>query len=150
MRRKHKHIFIGGEYAGIIFVSLGGGILVGSILTEISKMILGYCFPELSNEIFYDMSAFRLTIAAGIQFFFILFLVFDEVIACLGTDAIVSIGRKGGKPIKRHPKLLIIGMILLSAALISLWFYWGRGWLASPFLTFRDMAIWEWAGHSMD
>lgn len=126
MRRKHKHIFIGGEYAGITLVSLGGGILVGSILAEISKMILGYCFPELSNEIFYDMSAFRLTIAAGIQFFFILFLVFDEVIACLGTDAIVSIGRKGGKPIRRHPKLLIIGMILLSAALISLWFYWGR------------------------
>lgn len=53
---------------------------------------------------------FQTTLLAGVQIFFILFIVFDEIIACLGTDAILSVGRKEGRPVKKRPKLFFVGV----------------------------------------
>lgn len=126
MKKKHRRLFIGGEYAGIVAGSLTGGILLGMVLAAVSKYVLSIYISDSAESISYGGSVFRTTILAGVQIFFILFIVFDEIIACLGTDAILSVGRKGGRPVKKRPKLFFAGVILLLLGWGSLWFYWGR------------------------
>ncbi|WP_270605763.1 hypothetical protein, partial [Dorea amylophila] len=53
-------------------------------------------------------------------------IVFDELIACLGMDALLTVGKKNGKPLKKRPKTLLIGIFLILIGLISLLFYWGK------------------------
>lgn len=60
------------------------------------------------------------------EVFGILFIVFDELIACLGMDALLTVGKKNGKPLKKRPKTLLIGIFLILIGLISLLFYWGK------------------------
>lgn len=40
MKKKHRRLFIGGEYAGIAVGSLTGGILLGMVLAAVSKYVL--------------------------------------------------------------------------------------------------------------
>lgn len=50
----------------------------------------------------------------------------DYCIACLGMDALLTVGKKNGKPLKKRPKILLLGIFLTLIGLISLLFYWGK------------------------
>lgn len=127
IQKRHKYIFIGCEYLGIVVISILGGILFGAILSEIIKIELEKIFANIIfTEINYGFSPFRMTIIIGFCVFGLLFIVFDEAISCLGMDSLLSCGKKSGKPVKTRPKVFILGMTFMFLAYISLWFYWGK------------------------
>ena len=127
LKKKHRYMFIGFEYAGIIFSSVTGGLILGKILAECAKTVLQNIFYNtITTEVNYGFVALRNTLVISCEVFGILFIVFDEVIACLGTDALLTVGKKNGKPLKKRPKTLLIGIFLILIGLISLLFYWGK------------------------
>ena len=127
IQKRHKYIFIGCEYLGLVVISILGGILFGAILSEIIKIELEKIFANIIfTEINYGFSPFRMTIIIGFCVFGLLFIVFDEAISCLGMDSLLSCGKKSGKPVKTRPKVFILGMTFMFLAYISLWFYWGK------------------------
>ena len=120
-------MFIGFEYAGIIFSSVTGGLILGKILAECAKTVLQNIFYNtITTEVNYGFIALRNTLVISCEVFGILFIVFDELIACLGMDALLTVGKKNGKPLKKRPKTLLIGIFLILIGLISLLFYWGK------------------------
>ena len=83
IQKRHKYIFIGCEYLGIVVISILGGILFGAILSEIIKIELEKIFANIIfTEINYGFSPFRMTIIIGFCVFGLLFIVFDEAISC--------------------------------------------------------------------
>ena len=127
LKKKHRYMFIGFEYAGIIFSSVTGGLILGKILAECAKTVLQNIFYNtITTEVNYGFVALRNTLVISCEVFGILFIVFDEVIACLGMDALLTVGKKNGKPLKKRPKTLLIGIFLILIGLISLLFYWGK------------------------
>ena len=127
LKKKHRYMFIGFEYAGIIFSSVTGGLILGKILAECAKTVLQNIFYNtITTEINYGFVALRNTLVISCEVFGILFIVFDEVIACLGMDALLTVGKKNGKPLKKRPKILLLGIFLTLIGLISLLFYWGK------------------------
>lgn len=59
IQKRHKYIFIGCEYLGIVVISILGGILFGAILSEIIKIELEKIFANIIfTEINYGFSAF--------------------------------------------------------------------------------------------
>lgn len=127
LKKKHRYMFIGFEYAGIIFSSVTGGLILGKILAECAKTVLQNIFYNtITTEVNYGFIALRNTLVISCEVFGILFIVFDELIACLGMDALLTVGKKNGKPLKKRPKTLLIGIFLILIGLISLLFYWGK------------------------
>ena len=127
LKKKHRYMFIGFEYAGIIFSSVTGGLILGKILAECAKTVLQNIFYNtITTEVNYGFVALRNTLVISCEVFGILFIVFDELIACLGMDALLTVGKKNGKPLKKRPKTLLIGIFLILIGLISLLFYWGK------------------------
>ena len=127
LKKKHRYMFIGFEYAGIIFSSVTGGLILGKILAECAKTVLQNIFYNtITTEVNYGFVALRNTLVISCEVFGILFIVFDELIACLGMDALLTVGKKNGKPLKKRPKTLLIGIFLTLIGLISLLFYWGK------------------------
>ena len=112
LKKKHRYMFIGFEYAGIIFSSVTGGLILGKILAECAKTVLQNIFYNtITTEVNYGFVALRNTLVISCEVFGILFIVFDEVIACLGMDALLTVGKKNGKPLKKRPKTLLIGRL---------------------------------------
>ena len=127
LKKKHRYMFIGFEYAGIIFSSVTGGLILGKILAECAKTVLQNIFYNtITTEVNYGFVALRNTLVISCEVFGILFIVFDELIACLGMDALLTVGKKNGKPLKKRPKILLLGIFLTLIGLISLLFYWGK------------------------
>ena len=95
LKKKHRYMFIGFEYAGIIFSSVTGGLILGKILAECAKTVLQNIFYNtITTEVNYGFVALRNTLVISCEVFGILFIVFDEVIACLGMDALLTVGKK--------------------------------------------------------
>ena len=98
LKKKHRYMFIGFEYAGIIFSSVTGGLILGKILAECAKTVLQNIFYNtITTEVNYGFVALRNTLVISCEVFGILFIVFDELIACLGMDALLTVGKKNGK-----------------------------------------------------
>lgn len=97
LKKKHRYMFIGFEYAGIIFSSVTGGLILGKILAECAKTVLQNIFYNtITTEVNYGFVALRNTLVISCEVFGILFIVFDEVIACLGMDALLTVGKRTG------------------------------------------------------
>lgn len=81
LKKKHRYMFIGFEYAGIIFSSVTGGLILGKILAECAKTVLQNIFYNtITTEVNYGFVALRNTLVISCEVFGILFIVFDEVI----------------------------------------------------------------------
>lgn len=95
LKKKHRYMFIGFEYAGIIFSSVTGGLILGKILAECAKTVLQNIFYNtITTEVNYGFVALRNTLVISCEVFGILFIVFDELIACLGMDALLTVGKR--------------------------------------------------------
>ena len=58
LKKKHRYMFIGFEYAGIIFSSVTGGLILGKILAECAKTVLQNIFYNtITTEINYGFVA---------------------------------------------------------------------------------------------
>ena len=137
LKKKHRYMFIGFEYAGIIFSSVTGGLILGKILAECAKTVLQNIFYNtITTEVNYGFVALRNTLVISCEVFGILFIVFDELIACLGMDALLTVGKKNGKPLKKAEvlsQILVVDSEQISGdsltgdnTILGPWFYLGE------------------------
>lgn len=126
IKKKHRRWFIGCEFGTIAIVSVIGGSLLGFALSGVIVTGLKQLFPEVQMTYEQNMSAFWATVFTGIGEFLFLFFIFAMIIDLLGMDAVVSIGRGSGKPVKKRWKTCFAGLVLVLISYSSQWFYWGK------------------------
>ncbi len=126
IKKHHRNLFIGAEYAGIVLSSIVIGLLLGIFGAEAMKKILHQIFPEMTEPFAYGMVPMRVTVIIGSALFLLLFAICDEIIACLGIDTLIYFGKKQGKSMKKSSLLAGMGIFLLGIAFVSQWTYWGK------------------------
>mgnify|MGYP007015029470 CR=1 FL=1 len=87
-------MFIGFEYAGIIFSSVTGGLILGKILAECAKTVLQNIFYNtITTEVNYGFIALRNTLVISCEVFGILFIVL-MIDSMSGNGCIVDCWKK--------------------------------------------------------
>ncbi len=127
MKKKHKYMFIACEYGGVFVLSLGIGVLLGVLFSGLLKYGLLRVFPDLAADLYYGISPWCMVVIAQIVTYIIIFIFFDETIACLGIDALMTLGRRGGKSYKRHFLVQCAGPVLIAVSFVNMGLYWGKG-----------------------
>jgi len=126
--RKQRSRFIALEYAGIVGVSLIMGFVMGFLIDMIMKKAI-IKFLLYGNSAFLSddrMIPLLLTLIISFLVFIILFLVSDQLIACLGIDAILNPGKGRGLHLTQRKYLLAVALLLEIFAIGSYFGYWGR------------------------
>lgn len=126
IKKKHRRIFIAKEYFLLIFSSIGGGVLLGYIGSFAIKKFLCFLYPVRTAEITITNFPLRYSLINAVVFFGFLFMICDELIACLGVDVVLNLSVKSGKRPKQHPVMWKTGIGFLVAALLVMQTYWGR------------------------
>lgn len=126
IKKKHRRWFIGCEFGTIAIGSTAGGSLLGFAFSGVIVTGLKRLFPEVRMTYEQNMAAFWATVFTGIGEFLILFFIFAMIIDLLGMDAVVSIGRGSGKPVKKRWKTCLAGLALVLISYSCQWFYWGK------------------------
>lgn len=126
MKRKHKFRFIGGEYASIIVCSMAGGIAAGHLASFLMMPVLRLLLHDSSLSISRNLVPLWLTSIVGLVMFGLLFAVCDELISCLGMDAVLSMGKRSGKNYRPSAVPLIIGGAFAVLSFAFLFSYWGK------------------------
>lgn len=129
MKKKHKYGFVACEYAVIIIASFVGGISLGLIGGRLFLPILGGLLTDgagSAGEVAYTSVPLRLTLIFGTVIFILVFIVCDEMIACLGMDAALSMGRRSGRVYRFSPIMLGIGSVISLTSFVILFSYWGK------------------------
>lgn len=134
IQKKHKYMFIGLEYLGIVVCSIVGGELIGIVEVEIIKRCIIYRLEESVKNIFYGWSPFIFTLIIGFIIFGLGFMVCDQMISCLGISYVIAIGKKSGRKIQYSFKPVAIGIGGIILALFSITTYWGKTGSVIPFI----------------
>lgn len=92
IKKKHRYMYIGCEYLGIILGSIAGGVILGILEAMIVKKILENIFQNYVSNIYLGISPLILTLIISVIMFGIGFAFCDQYIACIGIDHIVSGG----------------------------------------------------------
>lgn len=126
MKKKHRYFFIAGEYISLIIGSVLSGLLFGFLGGIAVRPVLKYIFRDVTEEIFYGTSAFKITlIVCGIMFG-LGFMICDQVISCLGLEYVVSHGgTKTVKIYKSSTKIIFFFISLLLFCFILVLTCWG-------------------------
>lgn len=132
IQKKHRYMFIGAEYLGIVMLSVGGGILLGAAEGAAVKKILERIFSDVTGEILMGWSPLKLTLIISLVLFGLGFIICDQMIACLGIEALGAIGGKGGKVIRKAPLFVLLGIALIVMAMVMTVTYWGQIGSAVP------------------
>lgn len=124
---KQRDRFIAIEYVGIVACSITIGFLLG--ITEaklLRKVIIKFLINGKSDVVFEEsMIPFLLTFIISAVVFGVLFLVSNQLIACLGLEAILNPGKNTISYLTRR-KISVIAAIVLEGVAISSYFgYWG-------------------------
>lgn len=126
LKKKHRMRFVGLEYLLIVVASMTGGILIGIVESLGIQKILENLYPQKAAEMFIGFSPYKTTLINGFVEFIFLFIICDELLACLGVSEVLNMGVKTGKKPKEHPIMWKVGMVLCLAPLFILQTYWGR------------------------
>jgi len=105
---KQRSRFIAMEYVGIVVCSITIGILIGIVLTGKTMIPL------------------LLTFIISVVVFGVLFLVSDQLIACLGIDALLNPGKRKASCLTKSKVFLIFALLLEIFAINSYFGYWGK------------------------
>lgn len=127
LKKKHKYMFVAWEFGGVFVVSLGGGLLIGALLAGGLRIGLLKAFSDTVSVLYYGKSVWIMTIVMQMITYISIFIFFDEVIACLGIDALISFGKKNGRSYKRRVLLSAAGPAVMLISFVSMGFYWGKG-----------------------
>lgn len=126
MKKKHRYRFIGCEYGGIILSSMAGGIVLGRALSIAILPVLRLLLRDDSLKISRNLIPLRLTAIIGVMIFGFTFMICDELISCLGIDAVLSMGKRSGKKYRFSPVLTAIGIVFTVVSVVMLFSYWGK------------------------
>lgn len=126
MKRKHKFRFVGCEYGGIILCSMAGGIAAGALASLLILPLLRLLLHESSISISWNLIPLRLTAIVAAAMFGMIFIICDELISCLGMDAVLAMGKRSGRSYRRSVVPLIIGSAFVAMSFVFLFSYWGK------------------------
>lgn len=126
MKRKHKFRFIGCEYGGIIICSLTGGIAAGELISFLVLPVLRLLLHDGSLSASRNLVPLWLTTVVSVVMFGMIFMVCDEMISCLGMDAVLAMGKRSGKNYRPSVVPLIIGGSFAVLSFAFLFSYWGK------------------------
>lgn len=124
IRTKHRYLFVGMEYLGIILLSVCGGMAAGFLEAAAVRRLLESVFKDITDHIPLGTAPFKLTMIISLIIFGLGFIICDQMISCLGIDA--AAGKKGGKAFLRSPVLLLAGAVTEVLAFGAEVTYWGR------------------------
>lgn len=126
MKRKHKFCFVGCEYGGIILCSVAGGIIAGQLASIFVLPILRILLHDDSLTAMWNLIPLRLTVIVGGIMFMLIFIICDELISCLGMDAVLSMGKRSGNNYHPSAVTLIIGIVFTAFTFAILFSYLGK------------------------
>ncbi len=126
MKRKHKFRFIGCEYGAVILCSLTGGAAVGAVLSIPLLPLLRRLLHDNALAVTRNLIPLRLTVIVGMVMFGLIFVICDELISCLGMEAVLSMGKRSGKNYRPSVVPLIIGSAFAVLPFAFLFSYWGK------------------------
>lgn len=131
IQKKHKYMFIGFEYLGIVMCSVIGGLLIGGLEVEIIKRVIAHLG---GGNMSYGWAPFLFTLIVSFLIFGVGFMVCDQIISCLGIDYVIMMGKNSGKKIRYSLNRLMAGGIIFLFALFSVGTYWGKIGSVVPFV----------------
>ena len=126
IQTKHRYRFVGMEYLGIILLSVCGGTALGFLEAEAVRRIMEGIFKDVTDHIPLGWQPFKLTLIISLIIFGLGFIICDQMICCLGVDAVAAGGRKGGKALRKSTVLLLTGILTELVAFAAAVTYWGR------------------------
>lgn len=126
MKRKHKFRFIGCEYGAVILCSLVGGAVFGRLLSIPVLPLLRIVLHDNALAVRRNLIPLRLTVIVGTVMFAMIFIICDELISCLGMDAVLSMGKRSGKNYRPSVVPIIIGGAFAVLPFAFLFSYWGK------------------------
>ena len=126
IKKKHRYMYIGCEYLGIILGSIAGGLILGILEAMIVKKILENIFQNYVSNIYLGISPLILTLIISVIMFGIGFAFCDQYIACIGIDHIVSGGSNHNRASKNTLLFCLIGVAVFILTLVSIVTYWGQ------------------------
>lgn len=126
IKKKHRYMYIGCEYLGIILGSIAGGVILGILEAMIVKKILENIFQNYVSNIYLGISPLILTLIISVIMFGIGFAFCDQYIACIGIDHIVSGGSNHNRASKNTLLFCLIGVAVFILTLVSIVTYWGQ------------------------
>ena len=126
IQKKHRYLFVGTEYLGIVACSVGGGLLLGFAEGMIVKNILENVFADVTDQIVLGDSPLRVTLIVSVLLFGLGFIICDQMIACLGVDTLTARGKKSGRVIRNAPLFIVFGIILVGVSFVLAVTYWGQ------------------------
>lgn len=126
MKRKHKFRFVGCEYAGVIVCSMAGGVVAGQSVSLLVLPLLRHLLHDDTLTAQWNLIPLRLTVIVGVIMFGLIFAICDELISCLGMDAVLSMGKQSGKSYRPSIVPLIIGSAFTALSFAFLFSYWGK------------------------
>lgn len=132
MKKKHKYRFIGCEYGAIVISSVLGGSIAGRIVSITVLPLLRVILHHNSLEITRNLIPFRITVIVGIVMFAFVFMICDELISCLGMDAVLAMGKGSGRSYRFSPVLCATGSVFIVFSFAILFSYWGKVHKAVP------------------
>lgn len=140
MKKKHKYRFIGCEYMAVILCSLTGGAAAGAALSILVLPLLRLVLHDNDLAVRQNLIPLRLTVIVGMAMFGLIFIICDELISCLGMEAVLSMGKRSGKNYRPSAVPLIMGSGFAVLPFIFLFSYWGKVNKAIP-TTLVSMAL---------
>ena len=126
IKKKHRYMYIGCEYLGIILGSIAGGGDSWNIGSNDRKKILENIFQNYVSNIYLGISPLILTLIISVIMFGIGFAFCDQYIACIGIDHIVSGGSNHNRASKNTLLFCLIGVAVFILTLVSIVTYWGQ------------------------
>lgn len=119
MKKKHRYLFMAGEYVSLIIGSVVFGLAFGSLGGMAVKPLLKVIFRDVTEDILYGTSPLKVTlIVCGIMFG-IGFMICDQIVSCLGMEYVISGGVKSEKSYKKSTKqVLFAGSIVILCILL--------------------------------
>ena len=114
------------EYGAVIHCSLTGGAAVGAVLSIPLLPLLRHLLHDNALAVTRNLIPLRLTVIVGMVMFGLIFVICDELISCLGMEAVLSMGKRSGKNYRPSVVPLIIGSAFAVLPFAFLFSYWGK------------------------
>lgn len=114
MKKKHRYLFVAGEYVSLILGSVLIGLVIGVLCGAAVKPVLEYIFRDVTDKIIYGSSPLIVMLIVCCNMYGIGFIICDQIISCMGMEYVISGGIKGTKEHKKSTRylLLIVSLIL--------------------------------------
>lgn len=126
IQKKHRYLFVGAEYLGIVVCSVGGGLLLGFAEGMLVKSILENVFADVADQIVLGDSPLRIALIVSVLLFGVGFMICDQMISCLGIDALTVKGKKRGKTFRNSSLFIFFGILLIGVSVVMTVTYWGQ------------------------